>query len=322
MYKIISSKIFMFSLHIKEKKRKYNYKYYILTLVISLLVILNLEDFNLISKKLLICLCAIGKKENLYAQEYIEHYKNLGYDKIFIYDNNDINDEKFEDVLSKEISNNFVQIINFRGFKRAQVKAYYDCYQKNSRRYDWISFFDFDEFLELKNNQSIKDFLKDIKFKKCDNIKINWVIFSDNNLVHYDNRKIQKRFSEPLFYTPINNHIKSTVRGNMKINYWSIAVNPHLSKVKVISCTPSGQRILDYDSPFLTPPRYDFAYIKHYHTKTIEEYINKIKRGWYNSVIKPNNLDFKKRLNFFFSINRKTNEKLKYVNDTLNISYI
>ena len=93
-----------------------------------------------------------------------------------------------------------MQIINFRGFKRAQVKAYYDCYQKNSRRYDWISFFDFDEFLELKNNQSIKDFLKDIKFKKCDNIKINWVIFSDNNLVHYDNRKIQKRFSEPLFY--------------------------------------------------------------------------------------------------------------------------
>ena len=283
-----------------KQLKQIKYKYWILILVISLFVILQLKKSYLISKKLSICLCTIGKKENLYAKEYVDHYKNLGYDKIFIYDNNDITDEKFQNVLIRDISNDFVQIIDFRGIQNkrnnmvsTQVDAYYDCYQKNQRKYDWLSFFDFDEFLILKNNQSIKAFLQDIKFKKCQNIKINWVICSDNDLVRYDSRKIQERFNKSLFYTPNNRNIKSTVRGNMKINYWTTAFNPHSSEAKVISCTPSGERILEYNSYFQTPPSYDFAYIKHYHTKTIEEYINKIKRGWPVSNVEFN---MKKRL--------------------------
>jgi hypothetical protein len=53
----------------------------------------------------------------------VEHYKKIGYDKIFIYDNNNIGDEKFEDVLSKQISNKFVEIINYRGY-RGKGKAH------------------------------------------------------------------------------------------------------------------------------------------------------------------------------------------------------
>ena len=47
--------------------------------------------------------------------EQVYYFKNLGYHHIFIYDNNDENDEKFEDVLRQEISENFVNIINYRG---------------------------------------------------------------------------------------------------------------------------------------------------------------------------------------------------------------
>ena len=69
------------------------------------------------NKELKVCLCTIGKKENLYVSEFVEHYKKIGYDKIFIYDNNNVGDEKFEEVLSKQISNNFVEIINYRGYR-------------------------------------------------------------------------------------------------------------------------------------------------------------------------------------------------------------
>ena len=62
------------------------------------------ESYNNIK----VCLCAIGKKENLYAEEFIDYYIKLGYDKIFIYDNNDKDDERFEDVLQKQIANNFI----------------------------------------------------------------------------------------------------------------------------------------------------------------------------------------------------------------------
>ncbi len=38
--------------------------------------------------------------ENHYIREWIEYYLNLGVDKIFLYDNNDINGEKFEDEIN------------------------------------------------------------------------------------------------------------------------------------------------------------------------------------------------------------------------------
>ena len=85
----------------------------------------------------------------MYVNEFVEHYKTIGYNKIFIYDNNDVNGEKFEDVIQKEIDEGFVSIINYRGYKGSQLKLYKNCYKNNNLFYDWLSFFDMDEFLEL-----------------------------------------------------------------------------------------------------------------------------------------------------------------------------
>ena len=66
----------------------------------------------------------MGKEENKYAKEYINHYKNLGYNHIFLYDNNELNGEKFEDVLKEEIAQGFVSIINFRGTKKERWEVF------------------------------------------------------------------------------------------------------------------------------------------------------------------------------------------------------
>ena len=82
----------------------------------------------------------IAKKENLYAREYVNHYKKLGYSHIYIYDNNNINDEKFEDVIKEEIDSGFVTIINIRGKIKGQCYAYKDCYEKYNKLYDGYHF--------------------------------------------------------------------------------------------------------------------------------------------------------------------------------------
>ena len=46
-----------------------------------------------------VCLCTLGKMENIYAREFVQHYKKYDIDKIFIYDNNEISDETFDSVL-------------------------------------------------------------------------------------------------------------------------------------------------------------------------------------------------------------------------------
>ena len=276
-------------------------------------------------KKLLkVCLCAIGKKENLYATEFVNHYKKIGYDKIFIYDNNDIGDEKFEDFLNKQISNNFVEIINYRGYRgkgnSPQKDAYINCYQKNKNNYDWLSFFDFDEFLELKRNKNIKEYLNSKRFKKCSNIKINWLIFSDNDLVYYENIPLQKRFTKPANNDHgANKVIKSTVRGNLTINYWRRMKNPHTSKSNLIACDSEGY-ITDPNKYYTLSSKHKFAYLKHFTTKTIEEYCKKIKKGRADIILKLSARTLKHYFNLFFGWNNKTKAKIDYFQKCFNFS--
>ena len=269
-------------------------------------------------------MCIIGKKENLYAKEFVNYYKNLGYNHIFIYDNNDVNDEKFEDVLRQEILDNFVTIIDYRGYRgkinRPQFDAYRDCYSKYSSEYDWLSFYDFDEFLYLRENKNIQEFLDQDKFKKCIDIKINWIVYSDNDLIYYEDKPIQERFTTPLINDTENKHIKSTVRGHLKNNYWSKMWNPHSSTGNYASCTATGSKT-DSNSPFHTPPNFEGAFIKHYATKTIEEFLGKIKRGRSDLKVTFNKELWKDRINYFFGRNKKTKEKLDYIKKELNMSF-
>ena len=71
----------------------------IFILDISLIVIILIK--KMIRSKIRVCLCAIIKDENKYIIHFIEHYKNLGYDHMYIYDNNDINGENVKKVIKK-----------------------------------------------------------------------------------------------------------------------------------------------------------------------------------------------------------------------------
>ena len=275
------------------------------------------------NKELKVCLCTIGKKENLYASEFVEHYKKIGYDKIFIYDYNDIGDERFEDVLNNQISNNFVKIINYRGYRgkrqSPQSDAFIDCYEKNKNNYDWLSFFDFDEFLEINKNRNIKEYLKNKIFKKCANIKINWLMFSDNNLLYYENIPVQKRFAKPLYHDHANIVIKSTVRGNLKFNYWRNMNNPHSSNNYLTACNSMGN-IINPTSFYISPFNHEYSYLKHYPTKTIQEYCNKIKKGRADLFIKFDNKTLENYYNYFFERNIKTKKKIEYFKNSFNFT--
>ena len=91
--------------------------------------------FFSVIENLKVCLCTIGKEENLYVREYVSHYKNYNLDKIFIYDNNEINGEKFEEVIGDYISSGFVEIVDARGKIAYQNKAFQECMKKNTILY-------------------------------------------------------------------------------------------------------------------------------------------------------------------------------------------
>jgi hypothetical protein len=96
-----------------------------------------------------VCICTIGKEENRYIKEFVEHYKKLGVDKIFLYDNNKKKGERFDSILSEYIKEGFVEIFNYRGIIAPQLKVFEKCYNKHKNLYDWFIFFDIDEFIHL-----------------------------------------------------------------------------------------------------------------------------------------------------------------------------
>ncbi len=58
-----------------------------------------------------------------------------------------------------------------------------DCYIKNYRKYDWLIFYDIDEFIHLNNYSNVKYFLSNSKFKTCPLIYLNLVCHTDNGLL-------------------------------------------------------------------------------------------------------------------------------------------
>ena len=70
---------------------------------------------------------------------------------------------------------------------------------------------DMDEFLYIIDD-TLKDYLNNKRFKKCDFIKVHWVIPTDNDLMYYDPRPLLERFKPPYIKSP---YIKSIIRGNI-----------------------------------------------------------------------------------------------------------
>ena len=178
-------------INIKCSKLKY-IKFILLTFIIIIIYYKKLTK----SKKIKVCVCTIGKKENKYIKEFIEHYKKYKIDKIFLYDNNDIEGEKFDNILNDYENKDFIEIKNWRGISSPQMKFYKDCYNQNYNEYEWLIFNDIDEFIFLKDFNNIKDFLNQFKFKKCESIQLSWLFRTDNNLVYYENKSLEQRFIE------------------------------------------------------------------------------------------------------------------------------
>ena len=78
-------------------------------------------------------LVAIGRRENQYAREWVGHHLALGFDHIYIYDNNHEGEEHFEYVLGDYVTEGLVTVIDYRDKERAQRSAYNDAYQRLSR---------------------------------------------------------------------------------------------------------------------------------------------------------------------------------------------
>ena len=254
-----------------------------------------------------VAVCAIGRLENRYAVEWVEHYNKLGVDKIFIYDNNHIEDsEVFADVLQPYIEAGFVEIIPFCPDSTGNIQrtAYEDCYNHHGEEYAWIGFFDFDEFVEIQDGRSVHDLLRGYDF--ADVLVLNWRTMTDSGQLHYEDKPVKERFTDGTDEQfPINRHVKSFVRTGIDGIQFKDPHCPNAPQLLVVNV----HGISVPQEPLQNQVIHNVARIDHYDTKSAEEWVTvKLKRGIPSGQVNSDNLR-KHNIEYFFSINQRTPEK-------------
>ena len=265
-----------------------------------------------------VLLCCIGKMENLYIREYVEYYKDLGFDNICLYDNNDPDGEHFEDVINDYIESGFVILKDVRGKFQAQMPSYAECYNEYKDAYDWIAFFDIDEFLHISDNRcvNIKQFLsKDIFNDRGINcVRVCWKQYDDSDIIKTNGDYSVKKFKT---YLPITNKLavqtKPIIKTVIDIKTFSSAHGP--TNTKGVVCVNTAGELCD-NAITIKNVTWENACLKHYRFKTIEEFVlMKMVRLWPTHHMNGGKTGL--NLNMFFQFNKKTKEKEKYAEDLL-----
>ncbi len=223
-----------------------------------------------------IALVTMAKDEDLYMQEWIDYHLKLGFDDIFIYQNNwRFNIQKPDDRVhflewdidspsglndTPWLSNRIAMAYTHFG------KTYYD-------QFEWAAFIDVDAFLVLKQTNDVKEFISQFDNVPQRQVLINVATFGDSGHTTFDPNnaslveRFTKRWGKPYNHTyyqvlPIcklhkdfDRHGVHMIHGEDWIDVDGVIGNGPTS---IYNCT----RLVSYDK----------AQINHYYTKTWPEW--------------------------------------------------
>ena len=301
-----------------------------------------------------IAICAIIKNENLYLREWVEHHKNLGFDKIILYDNNPIDGEVPHQVVGDYVMSGFIDVHNIRGMEwqpkitkqyinhpqnwgpiTIQQLMYTKCMLEYQKEYEWIAYIDVDEFIIIEESepQNIHQVFDKYKYEKngFKQIAINWYNISDDGKTDYENKPVQERFTKPCNQkidknTPINNY---WVKSIMRTDY----ISPNDAEKKIIhihandvkTCHPAGTEIYNPKGFGLSQTNfviYKVLVIKHYFSKSLWEHLSKQRNLKNHNKVIDNRISSYKELNGWNDDHEKVlQEYNRYINTPEDIEY-
>ena len=268
------------------------------------------------------CIFTVIKNEHEYLDEWIKYHLNLGINHIFIFE--DINSLSHKEITDKYSSNNVtlnnVSILNINksnyrnNWDNHRQAIYYIrglSWIKTNYTYNWCFPIDNDEYITLSNND---DTLVSIlnKYSDYDAVVLYWQNYNANKLIYkpeYSKQGIIETYTQKCERSYKDPSWKNTkIMYNMKTykNYYYI--DSHLCYDFCNWCKSDFSKELNNIT-------YDNIYLRHYITKSWEEYVIKLKvRGMFNK----NHRNYKD----FFDLNPdmvdKQEELIKIVDDIIN----
>lgn len=265
----------------------------------------------MLNSNLRIAIAIIVKDEVEYLKDWLDYHFNIGFNKIFLGVNDNEGPEKYP-YLSEY--GRKIKVFDLSGQEGVQ-KEFYNSIIDNEK-YDWCAFIDTDEYITFKEGtgyKTIEDFLSDKKrIRTAKAYKMNWEIYGDDGHIFYEDKPVTECFIKPLPLLPVTYkfpeqyHTKSFLSKKEKHHF---TTNPH-TVAGGNYFLPDGTK--STDSPFNNFIEKSNIYIRHYYTKTIEE--------WCRHKLGRNYADYKRvpwisyyPIEKFFQYNQCTEDKINFL---------
>lgn len=220
-----------------------------------------------------VSVCALAKMENAYINDWVRYHLELGFDRIWLYDNNDFDYPYVGGFISDEFKDR-VTIVDWRDrqFKNhtPNKEVYDDWLKSNGDEYDWCAFIDIDEFIHI-GERKLKEWLAGVP-SQYDGVILNWHVIGDDGIIEGDEKV---PVCERLF-NQVPTHDNMLFKTILRCSRNMETINPHIFKniegdvVKCCDCI--------YKEPikglntFIELRDYD-CWINHYATKTVSEFV-------------------------------------------------
>lgn len=254
-------------------------------------------------------ICTIARLEHNYINEWCNYYIGLGFNHIYLYDNDDPTDPYIGDFIDKKLLDK-ITIINIQGRASAttQVEIYKEFYAQYRQDFDWCLFCDIDEFLVGIDN--INDFLSQDKFKQAQQIQIKWRLFGDDGVIERDmSIPVHEFFKiDNTLREPVNRMLgKMMLKNNIDPNKLFVD-SCHYCR-GVIACYPSGRKFIIAKRYLVDYPSDETVWLNHYRTKTLKEFLE-------TKLVRQNRIFNSPRVtlkDYFFGANEWTQEKQNFI---------
>lgn len=222
-------------------------------------------------------LIAIAKDENRFILEWAAHYLALGFERIVVYDH-DSTDGMSEtlDALSRAAP---VARVPWRvpAHQSPQACAYDDAIARFGPKFEWLAFFDIDEFLVFRHADLTLASWLDVIPRDAGAVGVNWLTFGSGGRIDNDYGLVRDTFRTGGVRDWGNNrHIKSIVRPEavrrMRTHHAELKFGAYL--------TPSRQP-LEMTELAGKAERIDHTLmqVNHYQTKSRADFAAKMARG-------------------------------------------
>lgn len=241
--------------------------------------------------------CLLIRDENAYLEEWLKHYDSIGIEHFYIYDNK--SKIPVKDTIHRIDNGRFDNRCTVTPFTEYRKNMQYECYEHCLSHYGeesrWIGFFDTDEFVDTEKD--IREFLHEFEDDFC--VWLPWELYNANGHINRRGASMKETFPRPcpdpyglwgkVFLQPCRTH------------FMYVHLGVGLDECERVVNADHKDHLNSYHDLYVesrkgAPEIYRYGKIRHYITRSFEEWTDKMKRG----TSDPN---FKRQFDNFFAYN-------------------